>query len=309
MSNEKDIALSDVITTALKIPGVKVDREIFLRQQFKDQEKSLVEKIVDEGPIAAGISQDKLLKLAHHLVKQRTLASTTASFAAGLPGGLAIAVTIPADMAQFYGVALRMAQEIAYLYGQEDLWHGNELDDEKVNNQLMLYCGVMLGVAGATQLVRLMSSALASQLLKKLPQKALTKGVVYPVVKSVAKFFGIKMTKNVFAKGVSKAVPILGGVVSGGMTLASMKPMGTRLVNALDESHFSYTEIEMKADWQSVRELGREEVPDEEVPDAAFTESIDESMEKISKAQKLLEAGVITEEEFSTIKARIISEM
>ena len=64
------------------------------------------------------------------------------------------------------------------------------LDNDKVTNQLILYCGVMLGASGAAQAVRVMSSALAKQILKKLPQKALTKTFYYPIIKSIAKAFG-----------------------------------------------------------------------------------------------------------------------
>ena len=316
MANEKvtNVALSDVITSALKLPGVKVNRALFLREQFKDADAELIESIIQHGSVQAGCDQSTLRKMAQHLVNQRTLASTGASFAAGLPGGLAMAVTIPADVAQFYGVALRMAQELAYLYGEGDLWQDGELNNERVTNQLMLYCGVMLGVTGATQLVRLMSSALAKQALKKLPQKALTKGLVYPVVKSVAKFFGVRMTKSIFAKGISKAVPIIGGVVSGGMTLASMRPMGMRLVTALDEAHFSYTELEMKEDWAVVREISEEDsgeaVPDTiEIASTEPTHPDSDPLAKIAQAQKMLDAGILNEEEFAAIKARLISEI
>lgn len=315
MATEKitNLALTDVITTALKLPGVKVNRELFLRDQFKDSDAEFVESIIQNGPVQAGCDQATLLKMAQHLVNQRTLASTGASFAAGLPGGIAMAVTIPADVAQFYGVALRMAQELAYLYGEGDLWQNGELDDERVTNQLMLYCGVMLGVTGATQLVRLMSSTLAKQALKKLPQKALTKGLIYPVVKSVAKFFGVRMTKSIFAKGISKAVPIIGGVVSGGMTLASMRPMGMKLVAALDESHFSYTEVEMQEDWAVVREISEGE-SEETIPDAIEIKSeaptdTPDVLSKIEQAQKMRDAGILTDEEFAAIKARLIAEM
>lgn len=320
MSEEKvtSVALNDVISTALKLPGVKVDREAFLREQFKGSERETLEQIIEVGPVVAQCTQEQLMKMAQKLVNQRTLASTGASFAAGLPGGLAMAVTIPADVVQFYGVALRMAQELAYLYGEGDLWQGSELDDERVTNQLMLYCGVMLGVTGATQLVRLMSSALAKQALKKLPQKALTKGLIYPVVKSVAKLFGVRMTKSIFAKGISKAVPIIGGVVSGGMTLASMRPMGMRLVNALDEAHFSYTQMEMQEDWAVVRDISEEQAPEEMPEDIAFAQTVEAISEdttkadilaKIEQAQKMREAGILTEEELAAIKTRLISEM
>jgi hypothetical protein len=87
--------------------------------------------------------------MAKRIINERTIVSTGASFVAGLPGGLAMAATIPADMLQFYGIALRMAQELAYLYGESDLWNGEFLDNDKVTNQLILYCGVMLGASGA----------------------------------------------------------------------------------------------------------------------------------------------------------------
>ena len=70
---------------------------------------------------------------------------------------------------------------------------------------------------------------MAKQVAKKFPQKALTKGVVYPVVKKVAAFIGVKMTKYVFAKGVSKIVPLIGAAVSRGITLGTYYPMAKKL--------------------------------------------------------------------------------
>lgn len=256
---EMNVSLENVVATAIQVPGVKVNRELFLREQFQKESKELIESIVENGPVNAQVSQDTLRKMAKKIINERTIVSTGASFVAGLPGGLAMAATIPADMLQFYGVTLRMAQELAYLYGEADLWNGEFLDNDKVTNQLILYCGVMLGASGAAQAVRVMSSALAKQILKKLPQKALTKTFYYPVVKGICKFFGVSMTKNLFAKGVSKAVPILGGVVSGGITFATLRPMGQRLADTLDEAHFSYTEEEFHEDWEDIIEISEEE--------------------------------------------------
>ena len=39
---------------------------------------------------------------------------------------------IPADVMQFFGMALRLAQELSYLYGGGDLWVDGQIDDEKV---------------------------------------------------------------------------------------------------------------------------------------------------------------------------------
>lgn len=299
------VSLENIVSTAIQIPGVKVTRDIFLREQFPDVSKEMIEKIIDVGPVDAGCDRDVLKSMAQRLINNKTLKSTGASFIAGIPGGLAMAATIPMDMLQFYGIALRLAQELAYLYGEPDLWQMDMLDMDRVTNQMILYCGVMLGSAGASQAVRLMTSALAKQIAKKLPQKALTKTFYYPIVKSICKAFGVKMTKGIFAKGISKAVPVIGGVVSGGITFATMRPMGMRLADTLDNAHFDYTEADIAADINDVIEIsdeGEETVAEQPVPSISVAD-------EIVKAKGLLDAGVITEEEFADIKVKLIAKM
>lgn len=310
----KESTLASVIATALKMPGVKVNREDFLRQQFAKWSPEDIERIVQLGPVEAGCDQKTLQQLASGLINNRTLASTAASFATGLPGGLAMAATIPADMVQFYGVALRVAQELAYLYGEKSFWDGDALNMDMVTDQLILYCGVMLGASGAASTVRVMSSALAKQALRKLPQKALTKTFYYPVIKSICKAFGVKMTKSIFAKNVSKAIPVIGGVVSGGITFASMIPMCKRLASTLEEAHFDYTQQEFEADWQDIMDFAAQEKEQEPVEaEGSVTDPVlmdaDEVMEKIRKAKDMLDQQILTEEEFAQIKTRLLADM
>ena len=304
-----NVSLESIVTTAIQIPGVKVRRDIFLREQFAEATNDMMEKIIEAGPVEAGCSRDALKSMAQKLINNRTLKSSGASFIAGIPGGLAMAATVPMDMLQFYGVALRLAQELAYLYGEPDMWERDMLDQEKVTNQMILYCGVMLGSAGASQAVRLMSSALAKQIAKKLPQKALTKTFYYPIVKSICKAFGVKMTKSIFAKGISKALPVIGGVVSGGITFATMRPMGQRLADTLDDAHFDYTESEMEADINDIIEISDEGEESIEEPVEEQTASSLSVADEIAKAKELLDAGIITEEEFSDIKAKLIAKL
>lgn len=323
MENNKRVSkagfsLVDIVSTAIRIPGVKVNRESFLREQFKDLPPEHIQLIVAKGPVEANCSRSELRKIAKNLVKKKTLISSSASFIAGIPGGLAMAATIPADMLQFYGAALGLAQELAYIYGEGDLWSGDLPDTEKVTNQLILYCGVMLGASGAAQTIRVLSSSLAKQALKKLPQKTLTKTFYYPIVKSIAKAFSAKMTKEVFAKGVSKVIPVIGGVVSGGVTFATLMPMGTRLTDVLEEAHFSYTQDCFEADWNEIvevyeKEKGEEEIisqsPEAEIVTEASKSSSDFVFEKIKEAKKMLDVGVLSEEEFVDIKAKLIAQL
>lgn len=310
-----------ILTNALKVPGVKVNRQTFLREIFQNKPQPVYNQIVELGPVVAGCTQKELDKLAANLITKRTMQSTGISFAAGLPGGLAMAATIPADTMQFFGMALRLAQEISYLYGGDDLWHNGEVDDEKVQGQLILYCGVMFGVSGSSAAVKVLSSTIAKQVAKKLPQKALTKTIYYPIIKKVAAMLGVKMTKDTFAKGVAKAVPVVGGVVSGGLTFASMRPMGKRLASTLSEANFEYTEADAHRDIEQlyqeqdaeIIDTGSENVKPEEsrtVPQdkAALAGRGDDLADTLLKYKQLLDSGLLTPDEFEALKQKLLAE-
>lgn len=260
-----------IIANALKIPGVKVNRKEFLVKTFGDKLSSdKIPILIEKGPLEVGISTDKINRMAKSLVNKRTLQSSGTSFAAGLPGGLAMAATIPADTLQFFGVALRLSQELAYMFGYRDFWDDEELDLERVRSELILFLGVMFGVGGAASTLKLVSSKMAQQALKKLPQKALTKTFYYPIVKKVAALIGVKMTKDTFAKGVSKVIPVVGGVVSGGLTFTSMTKMGNRLRNTMYDS-LNYSTQEFHKDMDEIkREMA-------DIIDIEFEEIVDES--------------------------------
>ena len=251
LSVTQNLSLEQILSSAISIPGVKVNRRQFLAESFARDNVDL-DQVLAKGPVEFGCSRELLQKKAASLVLTRTSQSSIASFAAGLPGGLAMAVSIPADVLQFFGMTLRLAQELTYLYGGKDLWDNGQVDSDAVRNELVLYCGAMFGISGAAAGVRLLSSQIAKTTLKKLPQKALTKTVWYPIVKQIGKAVGVKVTKNSVAKGISKAIPIVGGVISGGLNFASMLPMGNRLAKTLDDASFDYTEDEIIADYETV---------------------------------------------------------
>lgn len=250
--NCNDFSLENIVTTALQIPGIKVNRNQLLADYFKNQKDVSVEEVLTKGPIEAGCSRETLSKIADRIIFDRTAMSSVASFVAGIPGGLAMAATIPADMLQFFGMTIRLAQELTYVYGAPDLWSDGSLDDERVMGQLILYCGVMFGVSSAVAGVRFISSQMAKQILRKLPQKALTKTIWYPIVKKIGTAIGLKVTKDTVAKGLSKVVPFIGGVISGGLNFATMMPMGKRLAETLDEANFNYDEQKAEEDFETI---------------------------------------------------------
>ena len=236
MANELAI-WNKVMSAAMAIPGVKVDRELFLRGELRpyctkeQMEKALV------NPVEV-ISKDRIEALANACINNHTAKVTAISAAAGIPGGLAMAATIPGDMAQYYWHTFVLAQKLAYLYGIPDLRDEEGNLSETSQDMLTLFVGVMMGAAAANNVIKNLSKAFAEQVVKRLPQQALTKTVYYPIIKQVAKWIGINLTKGSFAKGVGKAIPILGGVISGALTYASFRPSAKRLQKKLQEQMF-----------------------------------------------------------------------
>lgn len=222
--------VSKTIVVAAKAPGVRVDREAYLRSALKRHcSEAQVALALADGPRAAGVSSQVLDDAAMAAIRMETTKVTAISAVAGIPGGLAMLGTVPADTAQFFGHMIRIAQKLAYLYDWPDLFDEEEDSDDATKNVLILFLGVMLGANMATGAVTKLSTMMAAQAARKLPQQALTKGVIYPIVKKVAMQLGAKMTKSIFAGGVAKAIPLVGGALSGGLTLATFLPMALKL--------------------------------------------------------------------------------
>jgi hypothetical protein len=229
---------SNALVTAARLPGVRIDRAAYLRNTLKRvcSEEQILAAIA-ESPAKAGVSAEVLDKAANDSIRFETTKVTTISAVSGLPGGLAMLGTVPADLAQTMAHMIRIAQKLAYLYGWPDLFSDDgEEPDDATKSMLILFIGVMFGTGVAAEGVKKVADAMAKQALRRLPQQALTKGIIYPIVKRVATMVGANMTKDVFAKGVAKFIPVVGGVASGSLTLATFYPMSKKLKAALAES-------------------------------------------------------------------------
>lgn len=251
--NKESVALN-VINESLKLPFIKVDRSDFLTKTFSNKIDDMP-KLFKEGP-QAFFSKEELDRIASNVINSNVLKSSSISFASGLPGGVAIAATIPADMAQFYGYSLKLAQEISYVYGYQNIWTNQDELTEDAKNTLILYLGIMFGVSSAGSTIRILSNKLALQALKQLPNKTLTKHLYFTILKKVLAIFGTKLTKATFAKGVSKVIPVVGGVLSGSMNYLVLKPMANKLKDELGKS-VNYTQQDFE---QDIKILNEEDV-------------------------------------------------
>lgn len=237
-----EIDIEDFIIIGLKTPGIKVDRNNFLKKElFKNHSQDIINDAISYNPAHAKISSEEIDRIADEVIKYERYCVSGISAALGMPGGFAVAATIPADLAQYYGYMLRAAQKLMYLYGfpEIDTKEREQKFDSETINTLILCLGVMYGVQGANTALKAMARALGKGVEKKLLKTALTKGTIYPIVKSVSKWFGVNMTKQVFAGFFKKAIPVVSGVIDGGITYLSFKPCCDKLRSTLQDTLLS----------------------------------------------------------------------
>lgn len=238
MEKESGVELwNKVLTAALSVPGVKVNRSNFLSKELKnycDDEK--LKLAIDSMPLDV-VSMDIIDKIAAACIWHHTFSATIASAATGIPGGLgALLGLVPTDMAQYYYHTFVLSQKLAYLYGYPELYDEEGNITEESQNALTLFIGEMMGVNVAKEGIIELSKAISAQVVKRLPRVALTKGTIYPLVKQVTKMIGIKLSKKIFANTLGKTIPIIGAIIAGGLTWATFMKAAKRLRNTFREN-------------------------------------------------------------------------
>ncbi len=237
-----EIDIEDIVIVGMRVPGIKINRSEFLKKElFKNYPQNIIDAAIANTPAQANIPLIEIDKIADEVIKFERNCVSGISAALGTPGGLAMAATIPADIAQYYGYMLRVTQKLLYLYGFPEIdteEKGQKFDSETMNI-LILCLGVMYGVVGANNAIKGMAKALATGVEKKLINAALTKGTIYPIVKSVVKWFNVNLTKKLFANAINKSIPVVGGIIGGGITFVTFKPCCDKLKASLQDTLLS----------------------------------------------------------------------
>lgn len=248
-TDRNSLSWQKVLAVVLELPGVKVDRVAFLRKELKAYCSASKLDLLESVRPYTIVSDRVIDAVAKKVINRHTTLATTASTIAGLPGGLAMAATIPGDITQYYFHVVVLSQKLAYLYGFPDFCdEEGELSDIS-SDLLTIFMGSMMGVKVADQGISELAKGMAKQAVGRLPRVAITKTAVYPIATSIARIAGMKLTKEGFAKGVGKFIPIAGGLFSGSLTLFTFKPGARRLQKRLkaQKTHFADGDIDALA--------------------------------------------------------------
>lgn len=243
---EKEALLwNRIMAVVLKMPGVKVDRVAFLRKALKDycndQRLDMLENV---RPYT--ITSDKIIdQVATSCINYHTALATTGSTIAGLPGGLAMAATIPGDITQYFFHVVVLSQKLAYLYGFPDFCNEDGELNENATDMLTIFMGAMMGAKVADQGINELAKGMAQSALGRLPRLAITKTAIYPIAMQVTRIVGMKLSREGFARTIGRVLPIAGGIFSGTLTLFTFRPGARRLQKRLkaQKMHFNDGDI------------------------------------------------------------------
>ncbi|WP_078593995.1 hypothetical protein [Evansella clarkii] len=241
-----------ILINTIKTPGIRVNRENFLKEslgKYADTQSQL-ETAIEKSPLAAGVQLSVLDATAVKLIEKRTKQTSAASLVSTMPLGAPMAATVPADMLQYMSISIRLAQELAYLYGFKGFWDGENMNSSRVKEEIILFLGVMAKVKGAASIIRIIKATDEGRTILNFPRKSIIKLMYYPILRKITTLI---VTKQSFSKGITKVVPMLGGPVSGGWTFAKMKVMGERLRKVLSDASRSYKEEDLLKDLRAVK--------------------------------------------------------
>ena len=224
------------LNSILKIPGAKINREAYLRKTFSHLSDSDIRRCISESP-AKVVSMAEIEAAASSAIGSHTAKVTAISAISGIPGGLAMAAMIPADVANYYYHVAAVGQKLGYLYGFPDMIDDNERLTPDGEIMLTAFVGVMNKVEVAKELVKKIAIEAAKRMSEetaiRVAGNIFSKQLISQAIEAISTKLGTQIAAKGVGRGVYKAIPLLSGVICGTITYATFKPQAKRLHEVL----------------------------------------------------------------------------
>ncbi len=190
--------------------------------------KKAVKYVLDKGisgvpPLVGSekLAQEYLLDVGYQqnhdrvksLIRRETSKNFTSGFLTGLGGLITMPISVPSALGASWILQARMAGAIARIYG-------HDLDDDRVRTF------VLLSLAGDSASSVVKDAGI--QIGRKLTEKAIA-AIPGRALIEINKAVGFRLITKAGEKGVvnlTKAVPIAGGIVGGGLDALSCRVVG-----------------------------------------------------------------------------------
>jgi len=158
------------------------------------------------------------IEAAEKLAENQVLKCGTSGFITGLGGLITLPVAIPANISSVIYIQLRMIASIAYIGGY------NPYDDEvRTMAYLCLTGTAMSDIAKSTGIK--IGEKISINLIKKIPGSVLVK---------INQKVGFRLITKFGEKGLinlAKMVPLVGGIIGGGVDIAGTKVIANKSIN------------------------------------------------------------------------------
>lgn len=154
-----------------------------------------------------------VIKACDSLINWQVGKCATSGFLTGLGGLITLPIAIPANISSVIYVQMRMIATIAYIGGYD-------IKDDSVKS-LVYMC--LTGNAAAE-----IAKDVGIKIGTKLTESAIRK-ISFETIKRINQAVGFRLITKFGEKGIlnlGKAIPLIGGVIGGGVDLASTKVIG-----------------------------------------------------------------------------------
>lgn len=220
----------------LKMPGAKINREAYLCKTFSHLSDSEIRRCIAESPTNV-VPQAVIENVASNVIRSHTAKATAISTISGIPGGLAMLATVPADLANYYFHVVAVGQKLGYLYGFPDMVddYGQLTPEGEI--MLTAFIGVMNKVEVAKELVMKIAIETAKRMTGetaiRVAGNILSKQFIAQAIEAISTKLGAQIAAKGVGRGIYKAIPFLSGAICGTITYATFKPQAKRLHEVL----------------------------------------------------------------------------
>lgn len=200
--------------------------EIITQDQMKNILDTCYKKALEGMPISESVEilangyinkYSGRLEAAEKLAENQILKCGTSGFITGLGGLITLPVAIPANISSVIYIQLRMITSIAYIGGY------NPYDDEVQTMAYLCLTGTAMSDIVKSTGIKV-GEKISINLIKKIPGSVLIK---------INQKVGFRLITKFGEKGLinlAKMVPLVGGVIGGGVDIASTKVIANKSI-------------------------------------------------------------------------------
>lgn len=224
-----------IVDMAMSLPGVKVRRNSFLLEELEDYCTSndiSIEELLKLGPLQAGIPKTKVEEIAQKCISDENISASSKSAFAGLfSNPLAAAFWGTADIVNYFCHLIIVSQKIAFLYDWPDIF--DETDEGK--QIILMFLGGAFDCNAAKNGIKLLARKIVENELTRIDKITFLfiKPMFYKIIQQVAKYIGVSFSKQGLKNAVTKTVPIVGAVLSGGINYFMFRNDANRLLDVI----------------------------------------------------------------------------